>query len=398
MNILLAGHGSIGRAFEAIYRERKEPAQLTICDLRDGQNCLDLIRDPGRHWDLVINLTGMMTADILPVCLQKSIDYIDAAFEDESIEVPENTDPAIYYRHCQEMASSAPRSSRAIFGCGMNPGIIEYIYFMHKPAGRHIAVELEYDSAEKNGEIFCTWSPVSYFLESVRAAKIVTLRNHPYKNFASILKNHLPIRLTADGEKRDFCLIPHEESFYVMKNSPDCDAFAFLYQAPAACQRFMQNQAGRLSPENVRAVPVLHDISGQDSVGMLFYDYSDNLYWVRNQGDHQEMFRKFGCNATCWQTACGVFLAYRLIRLLRPGEAVTMSDISIRFKSEIDAVLKELGFVIHRTDYAIDPEEFRRNILSWLLPELDKTAYSTPNILQSACQRESVSGPNFSIE
>jgi len=150
MNILLAGHGSIGRAFEAIYRDRKEPGNLVVCDLRSGQNCLDLIRDPARHWDLIINLTGMMTDAILPVCLEHSIDYIDAAFEDESIEVEENEDPEIYYQNYLRLASTHPDSSRAMFGFGMNPGIIEHIYFTHKPAGRHLAVELEYDSGEKS--------------------------------------------------------------------------------------------------------------------------------------------------------------------------------------------------------------------------------------------------------
>ena len=93
MNILLAGHGSIGRAFEAIYRECGESGNLTVCDIREGSNCLDLIRDRSRHWDLIVNLTGMMTEDILPVFLEHSIDYIDAAFEDESIEIPENEEP-----------------------------------------------------------------------------------------------------------------------------------------------------------------------------------------------------------------------------------------------------------------------------------------------------------------
>lgn len=371
MNILLAGHGSIGKAFEAIYRERREPGELTVCDLRSGQNCLDLIRDPGRRWDLIVNLTGMMTEEILPHCLARSIDYIDAAFEDESIEVGEDRDPEVYYRHYQEMIASRPQGSRAMFGFGMNPGIIEHIYFSHKPDRPHIAIELEYDSAEKDDAVFCTWSPTSYFLESVRAAKIITTQDHPYKNFASILKGRLPIRLAADGKLRDFCVIPHEESFYVMKNSPDCQAFAFLYQAPLKCQQFLQSRIGRISPQEVTsAVPVLQDVIGQDSVGMLFYDYSDNLYWVRNRGDHQKIFRKFGCNATCWQTACGVFLAYRLIRLLRPGEAVTMSDISRRFRREIDDILKELDFKIERTDHAVDPEEFRKNVLSWLLPQI----------------------------
>ena len=215
MNILLAGHGSIGKAFEAIYRERREPGELTVCDIRSGRNCLDLIRAPGRRWDLIVNLTGMMTEEILPHCLARSIDYIDAAFEDESIEIPENEEPSVYYSHYRQLMNTKPNGSRAMFGFGMNPGIIEHIYFTHKPAGRHLAVELEYDSGEKDGKVFCTWSPVSYFLESVRAAKIVSTRNHPYKNFASILKNRLPVRLTADGKKRDFCIIPHEESFYV---------------------------------------------------------------------------------------------------------------------------------------------------------------------------------------
>jgi len=371
MNILLAGHGSIGRAFEAIYRDRREPHDLFVCDLRNGQNCLDLIRDRRYHWDLVINLTGMMTADILPVCLERSIDYIDAAFEDESIEVDASRDPDEYYRHYQEMIRLRPQGSRAMFGFGMNPGIIEHIYFSHKPERPHIAIELEYDSAEKGDAVFCTWSPASYFLESVRAAKIITTQQHPYKNFASILNGRLPIRLTADGIRRDFCVIPHEESFYVMKNSPDCQAFAFLYQAPIKCQQFLQDRTGSLSSEDVcAAVPVLHNVSGQDSVGMLFYDYSDNLYWVRNRGDHQRIFRKFGCNATCWQTACGVFAAYRLIRLLQPGETVTMSDISRRFQPEIDSILRELDFRIERTDHAVDPAEFQNAVLSWLLPQI----------------------------
>lgn len=103
---------------------------------------------------------------------------------------------------------------------------------------------------------------------------------------------------------------------------------------------------------------------------MLFYDYTDNLRWVRNRGNHEKIFRRFGCNATCWQTACGVFTAYRLIKKLQPGEAVTMSDISVRFKTEIDAILDELDFKIECTEHAVDPAEFREQVLSWLVPHL----------------------------
>ena len=48
-----------------------------------------------------------------------------------------------------------------------------------------------------------------------------------------------------------------------------------------------------------------------------------------------------------------------------------MSDISRRFRPEIDAILRELDFRIEQTDQAVDPEEFREQVLSWLLPGLE---------------------------
>ncbi len=369
MNILLAGRGSIGAAFEAIYKSMKCPDSLTVCDIRNGQDCRELLRNTPRKWDLVINLTGMQSCDIIPFCLDLGVDYIDAALEDDIIEVPENVEPAVYYSHYLDMIRSKP-SARAMFGFGMNPGIIEHMYFCNKPTGRHVAIEFEYDSAEKGDEIFCTWSPLSYFLESVLAAKIVTLQNNPYKNFAKALRGRQPIEIKTDGVLRKYCVIPHEETFNIVRNSPDCQALAFLYQAPVKFQSYLQARVGKLTRHDVAKFPVLHDIRGLDSVGMLFYDYSDNIYYVRNRGDHQKMYRKFGSNGTCWQTASGVFVAYRIIRMLNRGEAVTMSDISQRFRPEIDKVLRELDFVVDRIDHAVPVDVFREKILSWLEPEL----------------------------
>ena len=55
-----------------------------------------------------------------------------------------------------------------------------------------------------------------------------------------------------------------------------------------------------------------------------------------------------------------------------------MSDIALRFRTEIKAVLKELDFRIERTDHAVDPKEFQDQVLSWLIPGLKDKPSADP--------------------
>ena len=345
MNVLLAGHGNIGRSFEAILRRQGDPVNLVVCDLKNGLDCFDYLNTHPTEVDAVINLTGMPTGPLLDVCRKHGIDYVDAGIE--------NTTGISHYDYYKQILAT-PTQSRLLFGFGMNPGLIEHLYFRNRPQKEHIAIVLEFDEAVSDTvPVFNTWSPASYFDEAVITAKYMSTQKQPYVDMTEKMRGN-PVEMELLGKPHEFVMIPHEEIFSMIRLEPKCLGACFLYQAPVSIQNFLLKNDRNVPEEEIREIPTLHDVKGIDSVGMLFYDFGDNLVYCRNAGDHAKRFKQFGVNATCWQTACGIYTAMKLLPIMKKGQIATMSDASVMFPNEIDAILKSLDFTVDRIENAVD--------------------------------------------
>ena len=65
---------------------------------------------------------------------------------------------------------------------------------------------------------------------------------------------------------------------------------------------------------------------GGECVGIAFFDGTSRVVSATNRADHARTFARFGCNGTCWQTACGVYAGLQLLAAARPGESLTVSS------------------------------------------------------------------------
>ncbi|MCL5036446.1 MAG: hypothetical protein M1269_04925 [Chloroflexi bacterium] len=360
MNILIAGFGNIGRAIDSLLRNSKSTkvSSIYLCDNKfHGITVQEWIKKYYNKINLVINLTGEPTDKILSLCQEYNLDYIDTC-----IELSDN-DSRTLATAFQEIRSTKS-NVKALIGFGMNPGIIEYIYSMSMPKTRHIAVEFEYDTATLKGDqVFNTWSPTSYYLESIIEPPFFYSKKHQIYYLPSPGAK-IEALLNIDGIKRIFHLIPHEELISIGDSNRYCELCAFFYQPPLSIQEFIKDNLYNINFQKVKNIlPPTSEIFGEDTVGIIIDSGNKHLSYHFNKASHSECIRTFkdrdnkGVNATSWQVACGIFVALELISFVDPG-IYTMSNLATKFSSQIEKILSELNFYI-------DYREFDSQKIGW---------------------------------
>jgi hypothetical protein len=344
MNILLAGYGNIGKTFMKLVEKYGCKHKIAIADpVYNNLDAVSYINAHHEEIDLVINLTGLRTGLLLDPVLEHDLMYVDAGIENDDADITSYD----YYKQLLELKVN----TKVLLGFGMNPGIVEHIYFKNRPAKRHMAPVFETDAATKGHEIFNTWSCESYYLEACVNNKYVSTPKDPY-----IVLDCPPVHFTVENKDRQYLIIPHEEVFSIQRLSPLCDACMFIYQAPVGIQEFLLNN--KIEEAQIKSLKTQMDVEGTEKVGILMYDYSDNLVYYHNAVSHTDKFAEFGANATCWQTACGVYLAMEMIEVVENGTVATVSDLSLKYPDQIDAVLEKIDFVIDATEHYISKKEF----------------------------------------
>ncbi len=352
MSILLAGYGNIGKALVSIMKEQNTFKDIVVCDTKDGVDCRDYIRAHHNELEAVLNLTDLQTNEVLDLCVAYDIDYVDAGIED----FPAGKTAYEYYEELLKTKTQA----RALFGFGMNPGLVEYIYFAHRPKKEHVAFVFEFDDARRGKEIFNTWSASSYYDEAVHDDKFLAVQGKG----GFVVEDPGAFCLTAGGTKREFLLIPHEEVFSLCRKSKTCLASAFLYQAPPAIQNYLLQNGKNITEAQSRELPSLYDVEGNETVGMLFYvPDEENVRYVYNCISHEEIYAKYATNGTCWQTALGVYLALHLRKHLPKHCVATVSDVASEYQSIIGEFLQEVHFEMESVDFYVPREEIERKVL-----------------------------------
>lgn len=352
MKVLIGGNGNISKALQSIAKHHKInnlSFEFTTCDLKDGQDYIQYITNYGKNFDVTVNLTDMPTSKAYRACEKIGLDYIDAGVEsDDEISVE---------RQFRDMLNFKHPNSKFMFGFGMNPGIIEYIYESGKPSSKHYAIEFETDFAKCEKNIFGTWSVYAYYQEAVEDLPFVISKKGGFKE---IEKDTIINIETIDG-KLDYKVIPHEEMIYVVENNENCLGGCFLYRAPEGIHKEFINAKNFAEYKNIQ---VEHNICGFDKVGILYYDVDGkNPYYVFNEADNKKIYKKYGVNGTCWQTAVGVFVALNIVKSLKNGETVTFTDVSKRFKKEIKEIFDDVSFKISKQENFMQRTEFEEKIL-----------------------------------
>lgn len=355
--ILVAGCGNIGNALQKVVECYHLDLEFVYIDI--ALNCSVeeyLKRDFDNSADVLINLTGSPSSKILQLCNKYGLDYIDTGIEVDNTIQGENILKSF------DAFKNLKLNVKAIIGAGMNPGIVEVIYGKYKPDYYHSAIELEIDSADDSapGAIFNTWSPLSFYSEFCVDStfyyneKIIPLEKKGSQiwmeeSFWSVFYR--------------FHLVPHEEILSMAQSSEKCLLSAFLYSPPSGLRDYFSSHSVRINKEMVSHIPVCHDITGGDCVGILLRNEErpeEPLCYYYNWADHQECYKKYGVNGTCWQVVCGVLTAIRIMDLLPQKKVYTMTEVADEYADIIIEYLKTLGFFIKREEFSSERELIRK--------------------------------------
>ncbi len=359
---LVVGYGNIAKTLISIIESMGEKWNIEICDIKDGgKTGQEVIEERHQDFDVIVNLTYVDVAPFKALCDKYGLTYIDAGYE-----YPENCEDTWHELFIE--AQKDKKGSKHFLGFGMNPGIAEFLTAVYGPDRPHIACQFETDkpvvdeNVLNSNEVFATWSPYTYFVEAALTDAYVSTKKEPYMRLTK--EERYDIELTGNGETHVYCIVPHEEVLNMTKDNPYCEGSAFIFHAPTKLQNFAKDNYKDYSKlDYVNNIPVLHDIGGTESVGIIFYDGSDNIRYVVNTVDHAESFKKYGHNATCWQTACGVYIGMCMAQMVPEDTSWTLSKAAYVYKKEVQEILDKLGFKVEEIDHFMKKEEFEEKIL-----------------------------------
>ena len=370
--ILLAGYGNISQAFEKILAEQEPSGSYTIttCDLKDGQDILTFLPEHHDEFDVVLNTSQAKTLEVMRMCIDLGLDYIDLGIAedvdediDESMDDDDTEEDLLY---AMEPWLKWPTRSHVMCGFGINPGILEHIYQKYKPQDPHYAFQLEHDdSVSDEYEVFGTWAPYVYAEESDLEELVVVSKEDIHYVGEQLKDDGGTMHLTYHGEQRHYVPIPHEELLSMMHSDENLLGTAILYQAPRGLQQYCLNHGEELTEEEILKIPVPHCLKGEDLVGILFWDMKERLYWVKNVMANQTTWKRYGCNAVCWQTATGAWIAYKLLDFVSTDHPHTMTELSQLIPEKIDALLQQIGLIFETEEQPFSVEEFKKNIMRY---------------------------------
>ena len=360
--ILLAGYGNVAHAFVQIMKEQEPSGSYTFttCDLKDGQEILSYLPEHHNEFDLVLNTSQAETCDVTQMCIDYGLDYIDMGVDEG---MGDGT-TAVDFLFALDPLLKCPTRSRIMCGFGINPGILEHVYQKYKPQGPHYAFELEHDdSVSDEYEVFGTWSPYMYADESSRADLVLANRQDVIDVTQQLNDEGGTIRLTYHGGVRQYLPVPHEELLSMLNSDENLLGTANIYQAPRGLQQYCLDKGADITDEELRSIPVPHCLKGEDQAGILFWDTKERLYWVKSVVANQTTWKRYGCNAVCWQTAAGAWIAYRLLDAISPDHPHTMTEVSQLMPDAIDALLQQISLTFEVEEQPFSIEEFRKNIM-----------------------------------
>ncbi|MBO7721571.1 MAG: hypothetical protein J6T01_04100 [Kiritimatiellae bacterium] len=358
---LVVGNGNITKALLAILDSLGENRAISVCDIKDGRSGEETIAGRSGEFDAVINLSSAPTGPLIDLCARHGLPYMDAAFE----WIGSGQYPA--ERYAAELWNDLrPRPEIPVLhGFGMNPGLVEAITAIYAPGRPHLAVEFDYDTARARPDapaVWGTWSPATFFEETYEVPGTVSVPGELFLPVPEALHHHLRVP-TADGTF-DFSAVVHDETAYMTLADANCRGAVFLYSAPAALKEYFSSHPG-LSPAERAAVPVVHDLEGGETVGVAFYDGSENVRCVFNHADHARVFSRLGVNGTCWQTACGAYAGMKLLAAAKPGESLTVSAAmrTAPYREIVMDALERVGFSLESRDGLVTADAIRRTVL-----------------------------------
>ncbi|MCR2804563.1 S-adenosylmethionine decarboxylase related protein [Paenibacillus soyae] len=303
--------------YERICPHLLERSTLYTLDLKDLGAVRKHVSDT--RTALIIDLSWADTVDMLVICNELGITYVNSALE--IVEVDENEDLegfTLMERYLRfEVAKNNFTNMKGIVCSGMNPGVVQWMahemmeaYPNEKPLACYIVEKDSTFYQEKSiirpDTLYSSWSPECYLDEAI-------------DNYPVFVKQHMPLHLYSPVYSQEFkvtlgdiqfsgCLVPHEEVL-TMGKLYDME-LGFIYKVNDHTTKMIRDHIHRkddLWDLNFKVFdPAEAQLVGEDLVGVLLV-YKDKERYMYNVMDSQTTYLEFGTNATYMQVACGVY-------------------------------------------------------------------------------------------
>lgn len=331
--------------------------QIDLTDLKEVRKHIS-----ETETSLIVDLSWADTIDILDICNEFGVFYVNSALENIEVNEDENlkgfTLLERFYRF--ENAKNRFTNMKGIVCSGMNPGVVQWMAYsimaMHpneKPLACYIVEKDTTFYKDKSlldkDIIYSSWSPECFLDEAIL-------------NYPMIVKGKVPLHLYKEVYAQEFkvtlgdtqfygCLMPHEEvlslgTLYDMETG-------FIYKVNDYTTQIIRDNLGctdDLLNWNLKVLdPSEAELEGEDLVGVLLV-YKDKERYMYNVMNSQFTFEKYGINATYIQVACGVYagICTLLLDKISNGvfyvEELLEKDKSVGYGKYITQYMKE--FVI----------------------------------------------------
>lgn len=275
----------------------------------------------------VIDLSWADTLEMISVCNELGINYINSALENTEVDNDEELEGFTLIERFLifEENRNKYKNLKAVVCSGMNPGVVQWMFLeMLKknnnelPKACYIVEEdnsfYKDKSKAKKDTVYVTWSPECYLDEAILNFPMFTKGDTPLFLYEDVYNLDFKVSL---GDKKFYgCLMPHEEVLTLGKlfNME----LGFIYK--------VNDHTTNLIRENLEDVDVLWDrdmtvldpkeaeLIGEDLVGVLLV-YDDKEFFMYNKMDNKTVFANYGVNATYFQVACGVYAGFSSLLL-----------------------------------------------------------------------------------
>lgn len=297
---------------------------------------------------LVIDLSWADTIDMLDICNDLGISYVNSALENVEVDKDDDLAGFTLIERFNRFADVRNRftNMKGIVCSGMNPGVVQWM--AHSIMNKHLDEKplacfiVERDttffkdkSLVRKNTVYSSWSPECYLDEAI-------------ENYPMFVKQHVPLYLYDDVYSKEFkvtlgdiqfygCLMAHEEvvslgSLYDLETG-------FIYKVNDYTTQTIRDNFGQLDDlwnwEFEVFDPSAAELEGEDLVGVLVV-YKDKERFMYNVINSQFAFRKYGINATYLQVASGVYSGICTLLLETIPKGVYFVEEVLKMDNNID--------------------------------------------------------------
>lgn len=288
--------------------------------------------------DLVVDLAGIDTMDLVLACSQTGADYLGTSYDVwRTIQAdPVDRRRLILVRSQELLPGRRPRLAGGsyLLTSGMNPGLVNALALVGierfaeicgvaanpEALALYAILYTECDTTTQRGAatldgngFAMSWNPLDC-LEELLEPETGYLRRGSIRFVAHPPTGAL-YRARCGGELIEGMLVPHEEVVTIGSRFPELEV-AFIYRILPTAHRALLAHPNRC-PQDWTTInlypPTTYALNGEDRVGVLLCSRTHGEYWIGFRNTVAEGLR-YGTNATLLQVAAGVIAGWHSMR------------------------------------------------------------------------------------